>query len=63
MKTAVADAPVKSSRNSQPKPLAPTPFKPQRKLFYTLLIIFAGWVVFLAAMYFKTVYPVRHPSL
>ena len=38
----------------------PRPFKPQRKFFVALCVLFAIWVAFLAAMYFKTVYPQRH---
>jgi len=40
----------------------PRPFKPQRKFFVAICAIFVIWVAFLAAMYFKTVYPQRHHS-
>ena len=36
------------------------PLKPQRRLFIALLAVFGAWVVFLLALYFKTVYPLRH---
>jgi hypothetical protein len=49
----------------QPKPpaaaprplLQPKPFKPRRKLFAVLMIVFALWVAALVVMYFTTVYP------
>jgi hypothetical protein len=50
----VADAP------SNPIP-APRPFKPRRGLFVFLCLLLAVWIATLLAMYFKTVYPLRHP--
>lgn len=38
------------------------PFKPQRGWFWGLLIGFVVWVGVLLGLYFKTVYPERHPS-
>lgn len=39
----------------------PPPLKPRRKLFVLLLLAFFAWVGLLVALYFKTVYPLRHP--
>jgi hypothetical protein len=43
---------------SQPHraPLEPKPFRPQRTLFVTLMIVFVLWVAGLLAMYFTTLY-------
>jgi hypothetical protein len=42
--------------------LKPIPFKPRKRIFVILLVIFVIWVVCLLVMYFRTVYPQRHPS-
>jgi hypothetical protein len=41
--------------------LRPDPLKPRPVLFKVLGVVFALWVAFLVALYFKTVYP-RHSS-
>jgi hypothetical protein len=38
---------------------APDPLKPRPVLFKVLGLVFGLWVVFLGALYFKTVYPRR----
>lgn len=38
------------------------PLKPQPRVFWGLLIGFVVWVGVLLGLYFKTVYPERHPS-
>ncbi len=43
-----------------PRPSAPVGLTPRRRLFAFLCVIFAVWVIFLLALYFKTVYPERH---
>lgn len=40
----------------------PAPLKPRRGLFVALCVVFALWMAVLLAMYFKSVYPLRHPS-
>ena len=63
-------APAKRPNPPQPKPprdgtraaLQPKPFKPQRKLFVVLMIVFGLWVAALVAMYFGTVYPEREKA-
>jgi hypothetical protein len=37
----------------------PDPLKPRPVLFKVLCVVFAVWVVFLVALYFKTAYPRR----
>ena len=34
--------------------------RPRKRLFVALCVIFGLWVIFLIALYFKTVYPMRH---
>lgn len=36
------------------------PFKPRRKLFWLLAVLFALWIGGLLAIYFVTVYPTRY---
>ena len=58
-----------AKRPSPPQPKTPpdaartpvhaTPFKPRRKLFVVLMIVFALWVAALLVMYFTSVYPNR----
>lgn len=45
-------------------PAAPAcePFRRLPKLFAVLLVGFAVWLGVLVTLYFKTVYPLRHPS-
>ena len=38
------------------------PLKPRRGLLIALSILFALWFAFLLGLYFKSVYPQRHPS-
>jgi hypothetical protein len=38
------------------------PLKPRPKLFWALMLSFAIWLGALLTLYFKTVYPDRHPS-
>lgn len=38
------------------------PLKPRRALLIALSILFALWFAFLLGVYFKTVYPHRHPA-
>jgi hypothetical protein len=38
------------------------PLKPRRKLLAVLMLGFAVWLGALLTLYFKTVYPQRHPS-
>lgn len=38
------------------------PLKPRPRLFVALLVGFAVWLGGLLLLYFKTVYPQRHPS-
>jgi hypothetical protein len=40
----------------------PAPLKPHRTLFASLFVLFLVWVAVLLALYFRTVYPQRHPS-
>ena len=40
----------------------PPPLKPRRKMFILLLLAFLAWVGLLLGLYFKTVYPMRHPK-
>ena len=40
----------------------PPPLKPRRALFVWLILGFLIWVGVLVALYFKTVYPARHPA-
>ena len=45
--------------------VAPIPvraLKPRCRLFVIMWIVMALWVAFLLALYFKTVWPQRHPS-
>ena len=37
----------------------PQPLKPRPVLLAAMSVVFAGWVIFLAALYFKTEYPRR----
>ena len=53
--------PKESAQSSQGDP-ACTPLRPLPKLFVALLIAFAVWLGALLTLYFKTVYPLRHPS-
>jgi hypothetical protein len=46
---------------SAPSP-AVQPFKPRPVLFAVLMLLFLIWVSVLLIMYFKTVYPHRHPA-
>jgi hypothetical protein len=48
--------------SSSPDPKGSAPLKPRPKLFWALLIFFVIWIGALLALYFKTVYPHRHPS-
>jgi hypothetical protein len=38
------------------------PLKPRRGLLIALSVLFALWFAFLLGVYFKTVYPHRHPA-
>ncbi|MGD1277533.1 MAG: hypothetical protein ABR964_09945 [Tepidisphaeraceae bacterium] len=40
----------------------PAPPKPRRGWFAALCVLFALWMAVLLAMYYKSVYPLRHPS-
>jgi len=40
----------------------PPPLKPRRTMFFLLLLAFLAWVGLLLGLYFKTVYPMRHPK-
>lgn len=35
--------------------------RPHRKMFFILLALFGVWIVVLLAIYFSSVYPMRHP--
>jgi hypothetical protein len=54
-------------RSGDPKGSAPppqttcAPLKPRPKLFWALMLVFAIWLGALLTLYFKTVYPDRHP--
>ena len=54
-------APKGSAPASLPQPPC-QPLKPRPKLFAALMLIFAVWLGALLTLYFKTVYPERHPS-
>ena len=51
-----AAGPAEAAGNDLPPP---RPLKPRPVLLAVLSVVFAGWVVFLAALYFKTEYPRR----
>jgi hypothetical protein len=42
--------------------LPPIDVKPHKKLFVSLCLIFAAWIGVLLFIYFKMVYPLRHPG-
>lgn len=57
----------KGKSKPEPTPVAPTAqcaplLKPHPKLFAAIMVIFAIWLGVLLTLYFKTVYPERHPS-
>jgi hypothetical protein len=43
-------------------PLKQQPLKPHPRLFKALCIAFTLWLIALLALYFWTVYPLRHPK-
>jgi hypothetical protein len=61
----------KKGNPQQPKPAPPpppppditcAPLTPRPKLFAAIMVTFAIWLGVLLTLYFKTVYPERHPS-
>jgi hypothetical protein len=54
---------LKTPAEGQPTANKPVPrLTPRPILFKGFCVVFAIWVVALLAMYFLTVYPLRHPS-
>jgi hypothetical protein len=57
---------AKAPSSAPPAPSSPPPairpFKPHPALFAVLMLLFVIWVSILLIMYFKTVYPHRHPA-
>jgi len=54
---------LKPSAKGQPSANTSHPrLTPRPVLFKTLCVVFALWIVALLAMYFLTVYPLRHPG-
>ena len=52
-------------QNPKPAPEPPptcAPLEPRPKLFALLMLAFVVWLGILLTLYFKTVYPERHPS-
>ncbi len=37
------------------------PLRPRRKLLIAMWVVMATWMAFLLVLYFKTIYPARHP--
>jgi hypothetical protein len=56
----------KAPSTAPPAPSVPSvpvrPFKPHPILFAVMMLLFAIWVSILLILYFKTVYPHRHPA-
>src|SRR5581483_8063993 len=58
--------PADRAKQNKPSPASPAevqfapPLRPQRKLYAIAWVVFLLWVAFLLALYFKTVYPLRH---
>ncbi|MGA3065599.1 MAG: hypothetical protein ABSF29_02000 [Tepidisphaeraceae bacterium] len=50
--------PVSASRPVQDHPK----LRPRPRLFKSLCIAYAIWIIALLVLYFTTVYPLRHPS-
>jgi hypothetical protein len=57
----VSQAKSSTTKSATVQP-TPRPLKPRLSLFFVLFALFLGWVGLLLAMYFKTVYPARHPQ-
>ncbi len=51
--------PAKAPVNAARPVFQPIPFKPRRKLFVVLMVVFALWVAALVVMYFATVHSDR----
>jgi hypothetical protein len=55
---------ARPGREPSAKPvLVPIRVKPHRKLLILFCLLFAAWIGLLLLLYFKTVYPLRHPAI
>jgi hypothetical protein len=50
------------TQGTSPGPQPYKPLKPRPRLFVFLCIVYAVWMIALLVLYFKTVYPRRHPA-
>jgi hypothetical protein len=55
------DAPKRKAEAERVVEFGP-PLKPRKGLLVALSVLFALWFAFLLGLYFKSVYPQRHPS-
>jgi hypothetical protein len=49
-------------KKSEAEVVAATPLKRRPRLFVVLVIAFLIWLGVLLTLYFRTVYPIRHPA-